>query len=55
MGESATADAPLAWLRMELGDSAGQMEVRLKFWPGGDDILLARVHPHGAKVSWAAD
>jgi len=53
-GESASAEAPVAWLRMETVDSSGQMDVRLKFWPGGDETLLARVHPHGAKVSWLA-
>jgi hypothetical protein len=31
------------------------MELKLSFWPGGGETLLARVHPHGAKVSWAGD
>jgi hypothetical protein len=54
-GDSATADAPVAWLRMEMGDSSGLVDVRLNVWPGGEETLLARVHPHGAKVSWAVD
>jgi hypothetical protein len=54
-GESASAAAPVAWLRMEMADSSAEMDVRLKFWPGGDEILLARVHPHGAKLFWLAD
>jgi hypothetical protein len=53
-GESATADSPFAWLRMEPvpSDMAGPMEVRLTEWPENREILLARVHPHGARVEW---
>ncbi len=56
-GESATQAAPVAWLRMEPNpaDLAAPMELKLNFWPGGDESLLARVHPHGAKVSWTGD
>jgi hypothetical protein len=59
MGARATADAPLAWLRMEVEDPAQATTVpptlRLRMWPGGEDRLLARVHPHGAKVVWLAE
>jgi len=53
-GESASAAAPVAWLRMEPdpADMAAPMEVRLSVWPGQENQLLARVHPHGAKVIW---
>jgi hypothetical protein len=52
-GESASPDAPLAWLRKEPTDaSAVRDEVRLTLWPGGEDRLLARAHPHGASVEW---
>ena len=56
-GESATDAAPFVWLRMEPNpdDLAARMELKLTFWPGGDESLLARVHPHGAKVSWTGD
>jgi len=56
-GESATDAAPFVWLRMEPNpaDMAGPMELKMNYWPGGDLSLLARVHPHGAKVSWAGD
>ena len=56
-GESASASAPVAWLRMEPDPAsmAAAMEVRLSVWPGGDEILLARVHPHGAKVIWLGE
>ena len=55
-GESASAAAPFAWLRMEPdpGDSGETMMVRLTIWPSGEEMLLAQVHPHGAKVSWLA-
>jgi hypothetical protein len=53
-GESASASAPFAWLRMEPdpANMAAPMEVRLSVWPGKANRLLARVHPHGAKVIW---
>lgn len=52
-GATATADAPFAWLRMEppANDLTG-MEVSLTLWPGGETRILARVHPHGAAVTW---
>jgi hypothetical protein len=50
----ATRAAPFAWLRMEPSpvDTAGMNEVRLRLWPGGEDRVLALVHPHGATVDW---
>lgn len=53
LGAKATPDAPFAWLRMEPppGNMAA-MEVRLTMWPGGEDRVLAEVHPHGASVKW---
>jgi hypothetical protein len=53
-GEAASADAPLAWLRMEAQslDPAAMMGLRLTAWPGGQERVIAEVHPHGAKVSW---
>jgi hypothetical protein len=54
-GAAATAVAPLAWLRFELDDSVSlgaPPTLRLKLWPGGEDRLLAHVHPHGSEVRW---
>jgi hypothetical protein len=49
---AATPEAPVAWLRMEPASGGGWrgMEVRLTLWPGGEDRLVARAHPHGAWV-----
>ncbi len=56
-GEAASADSPLAWLQMEPdpANPAGAMEVRLTLWPENRRMLLARVHPHGAQVSWLSE
>jgi hypothetical protein len=49
-GEAATHNQPLAWLRFE---PAGKVaEVRLQFWPGSQDRLLARSGFHGKPVQW---
>ena len=47
-GGAATAEAPVAWLRMEPGGD--QAEVRLTTWPGGATRLLARSSYHGPPV-----
>lgn len=49
-GKRATANEPLAWLRMEAGEE--RFEIRLQMWPGGVDRLLARSGPHGTNVRW---
>ena len=36
----------------QLAEASGVPTLRLKLWPGGEDRLLARVHPHGAMVAW---
>lgn len=52
LGASATADAPLAWLRYEFDTADTPPKLRLRLWPGGEDRLLAEAHPHGASVRW---
>ncbi|HET6570678.1 MAG TPA: DUF2332 domain-containing protein [Solirubrobacterales bacterium] len=44
----ATADAPLAWLRMEPADELA--EVRLTVWPGVEERRLCRAGYHGSPV-----
>jgi hypothetical protein len=53
-GAAATADRPIAWVRMEPDDIRKGIEVYLRAWPGLDDTQLARVHPHGAWIEWLA-
>lgn len=56
LGARATADAPLAWLRLEMDDPAhpATPAIRLRLWQGGaaDERLLGHAHPHGAFVQW---
>jgi hypothetical protein len=47
-GERATADAPLAWLRMEPADD--RADVDLTLWPGGETRHIARAGYHGNPV-----
>lgn len=54
-GAAATHRSPLAWLRFEQdGDGTVQPTLRLNIWPGGEDRLLARAHPHGSSIKWLA-
>ncbi len=54
-GGRAGASAPFAWLRMEPAPAnLAAMEVRLTLWPGGEERVLASVHPHGAWVEWGS-
>ncbi|RIL01589.1 MAG: DUF2332 domain-containing protein [Proteobacteria bacterium] len=52
-GARASRAAPLAWLRME-GANIDGAELRLRLWPGNEEIPLAAVHWHGATVRWLA-
>jgi hypothetical protein len=54
-GRRATPRAPLARLRLEptgADPSRGEFLVHLETWPGGEERLLARAHPHGPPVQW---
>jgi hypothetical protein len=53
-GERASATAPLAWLRFEQDAESGKPSLRLRTWPGGEE-LLAWAHPHGRWVQWLSD
>lgn len=51
-GERATAEAPVHWLRFE---PAGPVaDVRLRSWPGDEDVVLATSGYHGPPVNWLA-
>lgn len=53
-GERASAGAPLAWLRFEKEPGKDRHSLRLRTWPGGEQ-LLAWAHPHGRSVHWLSD
>ncbi|MCP5397418.1 MAG: DUF2332 domain-containing protein [Sphingomonadaceae bacterium] len=53
-GAQATADRPLAWIMLETNRETFKHELRVRFWPGGEEWqLLGEAHPHGAWVDWA--
>lgn len=49
-GARATRAHPLAWLRFELDAAEPPASLRLKVWPDGDDLLIARAQPHGRSL-----
>ncbi len=51
-GARATADSPLAWLRLEPDGGAPGAAVTLTLWPGGASRVLARADFHGRWVDW---
>ena len=51
---AATADCPLAWIRMEPDDARKGIQLHVRAWPGLADTQLARSHPHGAWIEWLA-
>ncbi|MEM7021576.1 MAG: DUF2332 family protein [Pseudomonadota bacterium] len=51
-GAAASADAPLAWLRMEPSSVVGKTELLLTTWPGGITERLAYADYHGRWVEW---
>ena len=52
-GSRATADRPLAWVRLETNRATFRHELTARYWPGGDaPALLSEAHPHGAWLEW---
>lgn len=49
-GSKASAQAPLAWLRLE--PHGNTFEVRLRVWPGLDDRVIATTGAHAPSVRW---
>jgi hypothetical protein len=52
-GARATADSPLAHLTLEPDPGMSGFPVRLRTWPGGDEIVVAKGGPHGADIVWS--
>jgi hypothetical protein len=54
-GANATRDAPLAWIALEANRTLHRHELKVRYWPGGEqETLLARAHAHGADIEWLA-
>jgi hypothetical protein len=52
-GAAATEDSPLAWVSLETNRETFRHELRVRFWPGGEEAaLLGCGHPHGAWAEW---
>jgi len=52
-GVTASAEKPLVWIKLETNRATFRHELRVRYWPGGEDwALLAEAHPHGAWVEW---
>lgn len=52
-GARATPEAPLAWIALEANRTMHRHELRVRYWPGGEqEVLLARAHAHGADIEW---
>ena len=55
-GEMATRERPLAWVKLETNRETFRHELRVQYWPGGEEeALLGCAHPHGAWVEWLAE
>jgi len=52
-GALATAERPLAWIMLETNRQTFRHELRVRFWPGGEQAAhLGEAHAHGAWVEW---
>lgn len=52
-GELASPNKPLAWMMLETNRDTFAHELRIRYWPGGEDwALLGQAHAHGAWVEW---
>ncbi len=51
-GERATAERPLAWLRLEPAGAGIPPDLTLTLWPGGAPRILAGGDWHGRSIDW---
>ena len=52
-GAETTEDAPLAWVQLETNRKTFRHELKVRYWPGGEEsALLGCAHPHGEWVEW---
>ena len=51
-GETASKEAPLAWLRFEVNSVGSSPELLLTLWPGGQERRIAKADFHGFEIEW---
>jgi hypothetical protein len=52
-GAAATPERPLAWIALETNRATFRHELKVRYWPGGDEPhLLGEAQAHGAWVRW---
>ncbi|NIP76237.1 MAG: DUF2332 family protein, partial [Xanthomonadales bacterium] len=51
-GTAASAEAPVAWLRLEPDGKARSATILLTLWPGGETRELGRGDYHGRFAEW---
>ena len=52
-GAAAPPESPLAWISLETNRETFRHELRVRYWPGGEEAqLLGCGHPHGAWAEW---
>lgn len=52
-GSQATAERPLAWVKLETNRETFRHELHVRSWPGGQEwVKLGEAHPHGAWIIW---
>jgi hypothetical protein len=55
-GTKATPDRPLAWVKLEANRTLLNHGLMVRYWPGGgEEVLLAAAHAHGAWLEWLAN
>jgi hypothetical protein len=54
IGDTASAQRPFGWLRMEFELQTRRYQTRLRRWPGGDDELIATSTGHARDIEWIA-
>lgn len=55
-GKAATATKPLAWISLETNRATFRHELKVSYWPGGDELaMLGEAHAHGTWINWLAD
>jgi hypothetical protein len=50
---TASPNKPLAWIELETNRATFRHELKVRYWPGGDEeIVLGEAHAHGSWINW---